>query len=364
MNRISRGAVVLSAAAIVLVWFVAQPAWGERPAEVTPVAVKPADIKPAKPKPAEVTDPGPFLGEYTGKFTPASGSPEDAVGKVFGVGDDAYKVVLILTAKETDLKTWVQLQGKADGEKLAISGKAGDADWSGTLQDKQFVAEAKGDKGGKFDLKFGERKSPTEGQKPPKDAIVLLAFEEGKAPSLDAWDNKTWVPAPDGCMHKGKGDIKTNQKFADVQLHLEFMCPYMPAAGGQGRGNSGVYFQDRYEVQVLDSFGLVPQKNECGALYNVAAPKVTASLPPLRWQTYDITFRAPRVTDGKVTKPGTITVLHNGIKIVDTQELPGSPSNPAGARGVVPTGPIKLQDHGNTVKYRNVWLVELKEEEK
>jgi hypothetical protein len=326
-----------------------------------PVAVKPAQPTPAPKKSGEVSEPGPFLGEYTGKFTPAGGSGEDVVAKVFGTSEDAYKVVLILAAKETDPKTWIQLAGKPEGEKLVISGKAGEVDLSGAIQNKQLLVEAKGDKGGKFDLKFTERKSPTEAQKPPKDAIVLLAFEEGKAPSLDAWDNATWVANPDGTINKGKGDTKTKQKFASTQVHVEFMCPYMPSASGQGRGNSGVYLQDRYEVQVLDSFGLKPANNECGTLYGVAAPKVIASLPPLRWQTYDITFHAAKVEDGKVTKAGTITIVHNGIKILDNQELPGAPSNPAGGRGVVPTGPLKLQDHGNTVKFRNIWVVELKE---
>ncbi len=315
-------------------------------------------------KSSEMTEPGPFLGEYEGTFTPAGGAAAKASAKVFGQPGDVYKVVLILPSdKEGEVGMVYTIAGKADGEKLLISGKASDMEFTGAIEKQQLVAEAKGEKGGKFDLKFTVRKSPTEGQKPPKDALVLLAFEEGKAPAMDAWDNKTWVAeANESCIHKGKGDIKTVQKFADVQLHVEFMTPYMPDATGQARGNSGVYLQDRYEVQVLDSLGLVPQKNDCGALYNVAAPKGMAALPPLRWQTYDITFVAPKLENGKVVKTGNITVLHNGILILDKQELPVQPANPAGARGVVDVGVLKLQDHGNTVKFRNIWLVEAKGE--
>lgn len=308
----------------------------------------------------EVIEPGPFLGEYEGTFTPTGGAAVKAQAKIFGQPGGVYKVVLIVPSeKEGEIGAVFNLSGKVDGDKLAVSGKSEGMEFTGIVEKQQFLAEAKGEKGGKIELKFTVRKSPTEGKKPPKDALVLLAFEEGKAPSMDAWDNKTWVAdANEACIYKGKGDIRTTRKFADVQLHVEFMCPYMPESTGQARGNSGVYLQDRYEVQVLDSFGLVPQKNDCGALYNVAAPKSLAALPPLRWQTYDVTFVAPKLENGKVVKKGTITVMHNGILVHDKQELPTQPANPAGARGVVDVGVLKLQDHGNTVKFRNVWLVE------
>jgi hypothetical protein len=360
MNRTMKLTAGIGLVLTLVVGLVLAPAWAANPAEAKPAEAKPAATKPAPPKAPELTDPGPFMGEYVGTYAPAGAAAAKAEAKVVGLKDEAYRVILSTVAeKEGDKTTEIELAGKRDGDKLVLSGKVGDAEWTGAIDAKQHLLAE--NKAGKFEMKFDVRKSPTEGQKPPAGAVVLLAFEEGKAPALDAWDNKTWIANPDGSMSKGKGDIKTVQKFADMQLHVEFMCPYMPAAGGQGRGNSGVYLQDRYEVQVLDSFGLKPAKNECGAVYGVGAPKVIASLPPLRWQTYDITFRAPKVEEGKAVKPGTVTVVQNGITIHENQELPGAPANPAGARGVVPTGPLKLQDHGNTVKYRNIWLVELKD---
>src|SRR5205085_8402964 len=128
---------------------------------------------------------------------------------------------------------------------------------------------------------------------------------------------------------------------------------------GQGRGNSGVYVQGRYEVQVLDSYGLKSQNNDCGAIYGVAAPKVNACKAPTIWQSYDITFQAPKCENGKKVAPATITVFHNGILIHDNQAI--TVDNTTAGMGGDPCipGPIMLQDHGNPVQYRNIWLLPL-----
>jgi len=143
-----------------------------------------------------------------------------------------------------------------------------------------------------------------------------------------------------------------------MRLHMEFCCPYMPTASGQGRGNSGVYLQGRYECQILDSFGLTSKDNECGGIYTVSAPKEIASLPPGRWQTYDITFKAPKVQDGKIVEPAVMSVVHNGIQIHENVKIDHVTT--AGVKGpIVSPAPLMLQDHGNPVRYRNIWLVEL-----
>jgi hypothetical protein len=193
----------------------------------------------------------------------------------------------------------------------------------------------------------------TLGAKAPEGAAVLF---DGK--SLDGWvktDGKTpadW-PLADGIMTVGHGSIMTARRMGDIQLHLEFNVPYMPDAHGQARGNSGVYLAGCYEVQILDSYGLKPRDNECAAVYTQATPRVNACKPPLQWQTYDITFRRAQVEDGKVVRKARITVVFNGVNVIDNAEV----GTNGGGMGTGPgdEGPLMLQDHGNAVQFRNIW---------
>lgn len=195
----------------------------------------------------------------------------------------------------------------------------------------------------------------TLGQKPPEGAKVLIGDK------FEGWTDKSGKnPAPwtfkDGVLQVegGKGDIKTSEKFTSFQLHLEFNVPYMPKAKGQGRGNSGVYLQGIYELQVLDSYGLTPQDNDCGAIYKQIVPAVNACLPPLQWQTYDITFHSAELKDGKVVKKARLTVVQNGKTIIDDKEIVRTPGGDGNDEGT--PGPLLLQDHGNPVQFRNVWI--------
>ncbi len=319
--------------------------------------------KPPK-KPAETKQPADvYMGEYVGTFTPADGKPVAAEAKVVPDGGGKYRIVLItppVTAGPA--KTRLQLAGAVEGEKLPFAGKVGKVEWSGAIAGKRLTASGSGEGGGKFELKFTVRKSPTQGAEPPAGAVVLLPITD-EAPPLDQWTNKRWKALPGGVMQVSRGGNNSVRKFGDVKLHIEFMVPCEPTKRGQGRGNSGVYLMGRYEVQVLDSFGLKSRGGDCGAIYGVAAPKVNACLPPLRWQTYDVTFRAPRIDkDKKLIEPGRMTVLHNGIEIHKDVKLKGTTR--AGAKGIVQTGPLHLQDHGHPVRYRNIWMVELKDEPK
>ncbi len=165
-------------------------------------------------------------------------------------------------------------------------------------------------------------------------------------------DEKTHLLNTDG------HDILTKQKFNDYTMHLEFLLPFRPDARGQGRGNSGFYQVDQYEVQILDSFGLEGKNNECGGVYQFAAPKVNMCLPPLVWQTYDVEFTNAKTDEnGKVTAPAKLTLKHNGVivhKDLDLQrKTGGSRPDPIGT-----PGPIKLQGHGNPLQFRNIWIVE------
>ena len=159
-----------------------------------------------------------------------------------------------------------------------------------------------------------EDKQDVKSTPPPPDAVVLF---DGR--NIDHWVKArgkgaaAWKLVEGGAMQVQGGDIMTREKFGgSFRLHVEFRVPYMPKASGQGRGNSGVYVQGRYEVQVLDSYGLKSKDNDCGGIYSIAAPLVNACKAPTVWQTYDIEFTAPTCENGKKTAPGVITVYHNG----------------------------------------------------
>ncbi len=205
---------------------------------------------------------------------------------------------------------------------------------------------------------------PNLGAKPPRGAVVLF---DGKDAS--AWHHRDsnepckW-DITDGCLivKPGVTDLVTKQEFGDYKLHVEFWLPLMATATGQGKANSGVYQHGRYEIQVLDSYNNPTYKaGGCGSIYSQKDPDKNAILPPENWNSYDITFRAPRFdAAGKLTEFPRITVLHNGIKIHDNVEIKVS-STASGMAGDQPaTGPIMLQNHGAQVRYRNIWIVPMK----
>jgi hypothetical protein len=193
----------------------------------------------------------------------------------------------------------------------------------------------------------------TLGAKPPDGAVALFNGE-----SLAGWVTRDGKPAGwpvvEGVTTIGRGDIMTSERFGNFQLHVEFNIPYMPKAHGQGRGNSGVYLGGIHELQVLDSYGLKPKDNECSAIYKQIVPAVNACKPPLQWQTYDVTFHKAVVEDGKVVKKARVTVIQNGLTTIDNAEISPTPGGIGLKEGQ--DGPILLQDHGNAVEYRNIWI--------
>lgn len=309
-------------------------------------------------------------GEYVGEVQ--GGGKLGA--QVIALGGGAFQAVLYpggLPGDGWDGANRTLLEGQLDGARASfktaegkrkyLAGPAGE--FSATLKfppdgHKAGAAEIEGEAmkgkldGKDFSLKKTVRQSPTLGAKPPAGAIVLFDgthTDEWKGGRLD--EKTRWLNTD------GK-DILTKRKFMNYTIHLEFMLPFRPDARGQGRGNSGFYQVDHYEVQVLDSFGLEGMNNECGGVYTKARPKVNMCLPPLSWQTYDADFtNAVADADGKKTKNAFLTLRHNGVVIHDNLEITGPTGGHRGEKEGTP-GPIKLQGHGNPLQYRNIWIVE------
>ncbi len=315
-------------------------------AVLCPVAIQAAenDKTPTYTDPSKAGPDYAVQGEYYGKLFTESGEGTWGV-QVVALGKGQFMLVGYEGGlpgdgwKRGDRKETGH--GERDGAVVRFSGDG----WKGVLKDgKLTITSDDGEPGGT--LKKIKRTSPTLGAKPPKGAVVLFdgssadQFQDGKI----VMGNLLLA----GCTSK--------RKFGDHSLHLEFRTPFKPEARGQARGNSGVYIQSRYEIQVLDSFGLEGESNECGGIYKVAAPRVNMCYPPLTWQTYDVDFTAARYQNGKKIKNARITVKHNGVLILDNVELPHE--TPGRIQEGPGPAPLYLQWHGNPVVYRNIWVVE------
>jgi len=268
------------------------------------------------------------------------------VGEGFGVqvvarGRGRYDGTLLdggLPGAGADDAEPAHAEGRDGGDAVTFAG-----DFDGTLRDGTLRLRTAD--GRQALLRRVVRESPTLGAAPPAGAVVLFdgavsALAEGE---LD----------PRGFLAAG---ATTRDAFDGFLLHVEFRTPFMPEASGQWRGNSGVYLQGRYELQVLDSFGRGPELDGCGAIYGARAPDRDMTFPPLSWQTYDVEFRPARFdASGARTAPAVVTLRHNGVVVHDGVALTG-PTPRGDPEGPAP-GPLRLQDHWNPVVYRNLWLL-------
>ncbi len=238
------------------------------------------------------------------------------------------------------------MKGAREGDKVALA--TADGKVSATIREGILVLAGGG--ASNATLPRIDRTSPTLGAKPPPDARVLFA-----GGSAEAWENgksENGLLLATGCTSK--------QHFGDYTLHLEFRTPYMPAARGQQRGNSGVYHSGRWETQILDSFALEGRDNECGGIYSISKPRLNMCLPPLRWQTYDVDFKAATFdARGQRTAWPRITVRLNGVLVHEDLELKKdfTTAAPISKPLTTPDGPVHLQNHGNPVAFQNIWIV-------
>lgn len=307
----------------------------------------------AAPK-AAVTDPaqaGPdfaFVGEYVGAVSAPIGSvwTTTPIGlQVVSLGDGRFEATEYLGGLPGG--GWeghdkAVLPGRRDGDVVRI-----DARPVGLTLDGAIGRVGEPRQAGAYGVLHRiNRASPTLGMRPPREAIVLF-----NGSGTDRFSSATMTD--DGLLAQG---AETKDAWSDFTLHVEFRVPYMPQAADQGRANSGVYLQRRYEVQILDSFGGDAVFNGAAAVYRTKPADLNMSFPPLAWQTYDIRFRAAKFEGDRKLENAHLTVWHNGVKVHDDYEIP----NKTGAgkpEGPDPL-PILLQDHGNPVRFRNIWLVD------
>lgn len=283
-------------------------------------------------------------GEYVGE---AGGQKLGA--QVVALGEDRFVAAFLpggLPGEGWDGKTRAEAKGQRQGQQVSLSG----AGYQATVDGETLTGTGGKDGGGqKFTLKKVHRESPAKGAKPPAGATVLFT----KGGKTDHWNDAKL--SPEGYLLAG---AMTKAPVKDFTLHVEFRIPFRPASTDQARGNSGVYIQRRYEVQILDSFGLPAVFNGCGSLYRQRQPDLNMTYPPGAWQTYHIDFTAARWDGPKKTKNAVITIKHNGVTIHDHVEVTaktgaGQPEGPEPL-------PIWLQEHGSPVEYDNVWIVEKK----
>ncbi len=305
--------------------------------------------KPPRPPKAEgptFLDPNEAGPDYAvqGEYTGSAGNGKIGV-QVVAMGKGQFSAVIYQGGLPGDGytrdKKKVSIQGATKDGKTVFEGGSGK--YGAVIESGKLTGQT--DTGEKIAAKRIVRVSPTLGAKPPAGAIVLF-----NGSNTDAWTNASVDKR--GLIEI---DAETKADLPDGTLHVEFLLPFKPETHGQDRGNSGIYLQRRYEIQVLDSFGLEGKTGECGALYMKVAPLVNMCYPPLTWQTYDIEFEAAKWQDGKKVKDMSLTVRQNGVVVQDGLHLKSQTG--AGRKESPEGGPLWLQGHKNPVFFRNIWIV-------
>ncbi len=293
-----------------------------------------------------------FQGEYKGKYTNGDDDELDVGIQVIAKGDNKFSVTVFADGLPGDGVSG----GKPDSNEPNLEGilEGGQLVFADDhkLVIKDGVATLYRDEKQIGLLHRLERESETLAMSPPENAIVLFDGTNG-----DNFERKNGEGSvlEDGFLRQG---IISKQKFGgDFKVHIEFKLPFEPERQGQARGNSGIYLQGRYEVQMLDSFGLTGEHNECGGIYSIKKPDLNMCYPPERWQTYDIEFKSAKWDGDEKTENARMTVRHNGVLIHDDVEVPKT-TTAAPLKESSKPGYLFLQDHNSQVRYRNIWVVQ------
>lgn len=316
-----------------------------------------------------------LMGDYEGEWLDAPKGHYFHINKpvaaqVVNLRDGAYRL-RFFQQHDARADLYFEGEGRLDGGVIRFNGSG----WSGEVGADGLTGTGKtrGPQRIRFHLKKVTRASPTLGMAPPPGALVLF---DGR--HFDQWQHDdgravTWQIAGNGAMevrsalsdedrkNRIGGDIRTKQEFGDCRVHIEFRYPVEAGKAGQGRGNSGLFLQGGYEVQILNSYGTGGMWDDCGALYKASPPKVNAARPPMEWQTYDIDYKASVWKDGRKISPPRISVRLNGVPVHHDQEIPHATSHSVVGRAKEPvgSGPLRLQDHRHAIQFRNIWVLPL-----
>jgi hypothetical protein len=312
-----------------------------------------------------------IMGVWEGSFTGGAWNGKSISAKIVATKAGTWKAIVTILDEGKPVAS-AEMEDTVPDKTISFVGKGDLGPALGGVHDVtasggpgKLTGEFKAAKRGATPIPFAmeriEVKPPTLGQPAPDGAIVLLG-----GGGVDRWGLRPstgWALHEDGSVQVSNPSFVSKQEFGSCKIHLEFRTPFMPdeRVGSQARGNSGVYVQGRYEIQILDSFGAAPANNLCGGIYKIATPLADAVLPPLTWQTYDIEFHAPKFDDaGRKTQDAELTVYHNGTLIHDKLKLPhATPGGTTEDEGR--TGPILLQHHNDAVSFRNIWVLPIED---
>ena len=313
-------------------------------------------------------------GNWEGEWTLDSGDTGKLVVQVVAVGGGEYLGVFTgYDNSQQENQTYrLNIRGSTEKDQVVFSqtipvGNIGTFTWKATVKEEAFVGTFtdNDDHVGKLNLKRIITRPMALGTKPPSGAVVLFDGEK-EGEKLDRWENAASWEVVDGALRPRAGDaapkkhLINREKFRSTMMHLEYRTPFLPDAKGQERGQSGLILHGKYEIQIVDSFGLEPSNVGAAALFEDTAPSKNVALPPGEWQVLDVTFKAPKTSDdGTVLEPGELSVLHNDVLVLDRIKVRSPTIGAPFAKALADVPGFVLENAKQAVEFRNIWMVNI-----